>query len=100
MTSILPEHDTRFKAKHIIITGAGGNFGREGCIFFSLRGAKVTALDLNKDALIETEAIVKSKSNAAQIACFVCNVTDAPSVQLAIDESEKKFGTPDMLWSE
>jgi NAD(P)-dependent dehydrogenase (short-subunit alcohol dehydrogenase family) len=63
-----------------VITGAGGNFGREGCIFFSARGAKI--------------------NENAQIASFVCNVTDAASVQSAIDGAESEFGTPDMLWSE
>ena len=100
MTSIPPEHDTRFRGKHIVITGAGGNFGREGCIFFGARGAKITALDLNQDALTETENIVKGINDDAQIVSFVCNVTDAASVQSAIDGAESEFGTPDMLWSE
>ena len=84
-----------------MITGAGGNFGREGCIFFGARGAKITALDLNQDALTETENIVKGINDDAQIVSFVCNVTDAASVQSAIDGAEEhEFGTPDMLWSE
>lgn len=82
-----------------MITGAGGNFGREGCIFFSARGAKITALDMNQDALTETENIAKRINENAQIASFVCNVTDAASVQSAIDGAESEFGTPDMLWN-
>jgi len=99
--SIPPEHDNRFRGKHIIITGAGGNFGREGCIYFGLRGAKISALDLNKDTLSETEALLKSTlgSDAAPIQCFECNVTDPESVKFAIDGAVKEYGVPHMLWS-
>jgi NAD(P)-dependent dehydrogenase (short-subunit alcohol dehydrogenase family) len=98
--SISPEHDTRFKGKHIVITGAGGNFGREGCIYFGLRGAKISALDVNQEKLNETVALLKSKLESAQITCFECNVTDPVSVQAAIGGAVEKYGTPQMLWSE
>jgi NAD(P)-dependent dehydrogenase (short-subunit alcohol dehydrogenase family) len=98
--SIPPEHDTRFRGKHIIITGAGGNFGREGCIYFGLRGAKISALDFNKDTLLETEALLKATlDDCAPIKCFECNVTDPASVQVAIDGAVEEYGIPDMLWS-
>lgn len=97
--------DARFKDKHIIITGAGGNFGREGCLFFVLRGAKVTAVDLNNDTLLETVAFVQDRLKASpttisdHIITFLCNVTDAESVVSAVEGAAKKFGTPDMLWN-
>lgn len=98
--SIPPEHDTRFRGKHIIITGAGGNFGREGCIYFGLRGAKISALDLNKETLLETEALLRSKlDDAISIKCFECNVTDPASVQVAIDGAVEEYGVPHLLWS-
>lgn len=99
MSSISATLDTRFKDKHIVITGAGGNFGREGCVFFSSRGAKITALDLNKSSLAVTKDIIKGKDAEAQIECFDCNVTDAASVQSAIDQAVEKFGVPHMLWN-
>lgn len=102
--SIKPEADTRFQGKHIVITGAGGNFGREGCIFFGIRGAKITALDLNKDTLDETVSIVKeglkkSGLDEDSIVSFECNVTEPSSVEAAIEDCVNKFGTPDMLWN-
>lgn len=99
MTSISPEQDTRFRGKHIVITGAGGNFGREGCIYFGKRGAKITALDVNKNALDETKAIVKKEIPAVQIITFVCNVTDPASVLAAVKGANTEFGTIDMLWN-
>jgi NAD(P)-dependent dehydrogenase (short-subunit alcohol dehydrogenase family) len=40
---------SRFQDQVIVITGAGGNFGREGCMYFANRGAKVVGMDLNPD---------------------------------------------------
>lgn len=96
--------DGRFEGKHIIITGAGGNFGREGCIFFAIRGAKVAALDLNMETLNETVSIVRQKlvkrnGNEGNIVGLECNVTEPSSVLKAIDGSVASFGTPDMLWN-
>lgn len=99
MTSISAELDTRFRGKHIIITGAGGNFGREGCLFFSSRGANITALDLNKATLDETESLVKAQTPDAEIVGIECNVTDPTSVQSAVDQAVEKFGVPNMLWN-
>jgi len=99
MSSIPANLDPRFKNKHIIITGAGGNFGREGCIFFAARGAKITALDINMSTLQETSSLVKDQTSNAQIQCFECNVTDPESVQSAIDRAVEAFGTPDACWN-
>jgi len=101
-------NDERFLNKHIIITGAGGNFGREGCIYFVLRGASVAALDNNADALKETLTIANDKISTTssdsiesngKIQSFVCDVTNALSVDTAIDDAVKVFGTPSLLWN-
>ena len=55
------ENDCRFRGKSIVITGAGGSFGREGCLYFASRGAIVAGLDKNKEALEETASYVKSQ---------------------------------------
>lgn len=49
----------KFAGKTIVITGAAGNFGREGARYFALRGANIVALDLNKDALLGAVEYVK-----------------------------------------
>lgn len=51
--------DKRFLNKTIVITGAGGQFGRAGAIYFALRGANIVLLDLNQDALLDTMNFVK-----------------------------------------
>lgn len=100
--------DQRFRNKHIIITGAGGNFGREGCLYFAIRGARVAAFDNNADALEETLTIVNeqisrkgedSTKTDGQILSFMCDVTNPASVEAAVDDAVKSFGTPSLLWN-
>jgi NAD(P)-dependent dehydrogenase (short-subunit alcohol dehydrogenase family) len=91
--------DPSFRGKCIVITGAGGNFGRDGCLYFAERGAHVAALDKNNEALEETVRLVKEKASDATIVHFACDVTDVSSVQTAIDECTTALGRIDMLWN-
>lgn len=95
-----------FENKVIVVTGAGGNFGREGCLYFARRGAKVVAMDNNPATLEETASYVKeqlasSSSNSPEPEIFVaaCDVTDATSVQGAVDSAVKHFSRIDLLWN-
>lgn len=88
-----------FQGKVIVITGAGGNFGREGCLFFAEQGCRVAALDVNSSALEETQTYVKEKIPKAEIIHRTCNVTDAKSVQTAIDSIATEFGEIHLLWN-
>lgn len=88
-----------FEGKTIVITGAGGNFGREGCIYFAEQKAKIAAFDVDMKALEETANIVKEKVPDAQIILKACNVTDASSVQAAVDSVVKELQSIDLLWN-
>jgi NAD(P)-dependent dehydrogenase (short-subunit alcohol dehydrogenase family) len=88
----------QFQDKVVVITGAGGNFGREGCFYFAQRGAKVAALDLNPTALEETAKFVHEKTSC-EIFVASCDVTETSSVQEAMDSIVKKFGRVDLLWN-
>merc|ERR1719401_975835 len=92
--------DKRFFNKTIIITGAGGNFGREGCIYFAMRGANVLALDNKSETLFETVSFVQEKvEKNDQIIGLVCDVTKVESVETAVTSAIDKFGTIDLLWN-
>lgn len=103
------ESDERFRNKHIIITGAGGNFGREGVVYFTLRGAKVSALDNNQQALQETidevtkilESVGKGPEAGINsiVAIYECDVTKPSIVEEVITKVTNSFGTPDLLWN-
>jgi NAD(P)-dependent dehydrogenase (short-subunit alcohol dehydrogenase family) len=92
-------NDSRFQGKSIVITGAGGNFGREGCLYFAERGAKVAALDNNAAALEETVQYVKDKVPGVTIVFQACDVTDVSSVQTAVDHVADALGSIDLLWN-
>ena len=98
------ENDCRFQGQTIVITGAGGNFGRAGCLYFCQRGARVAAMDVNAEALQQTVTFVQDTIQATAktpptIAAFVCNVTDAASVATAMQAVVDKFGRIDLLWN-
>jgi len=91
-----------FSNKVILITGAGGNFGREGCLFFAQKGAKVIAMDKNVATLEETASYVKDNMPAESEAEFFaapCDVTDTTSVQSAVDSAVERFSRIDLLWN-
>jgi len=90
----------------------GGNFGREGCIYFASRGAYVSALDNNLHSLEETVALVQQKVTPSTnetstntkdcsriIQTFYCDVSNASSVQEAVDKAVQSFGIPHLLWN-
>lgn len=98
--------DARFRGKTIIVTGAGGNFGREGCLYFARRGANVAAMDNNESALQETLVEVfaalgeMGNGGSVNIRSYICDVTDPESVETTIATISVDFdGHMDMLWN-
>jgi len=89
-----------FENKVIIVTGAGGNFGRAGCLYFARHGAKVVAMDNNPTTLEETTSYVqKELPSTIEIFAVTCDVTDATSVQVAVDAAVELFARIDFLWN-
>uniref|UniRef100_A0A7S1VH26 Oxidoreductase n=1 Tax=Grammatophora oceanica TaxID=210454 RepID=A0A7S1VH26_9STRA len=94
--------DTRFQGKTIVITGAGGNFGREGCLYFAKSGAKIAALDKNPTTLQETLEEVRKEVGEAcsdNILTLECDVTSVESVATVMQQVVDKFGSIDLLWN-
>jgi NAD(P)-dependent dehydrogenase (short-subunit alcohol dehydrogenase family) len=98
--------DPRFINKIIIITGAGGNFGRSGCLFFLRRGARIAALDVDQNTLNETlaelESIATEDSVIAEgtrIKGYICDVTNSSNVDAVVSSIVSDFGRIDMLWN-
>ena len=88
-----------FENKVILITGAGGNFGREGCLYFAKRGGKIVAMDKNEATLEETATYVKEEVPNAEILVAPCDVTDVASVQNAVDAAVETYTRIDLLWN-
>lgn len=100
--------DPRFHNKTIVITGAGGNFGRSGCLYFVHRGARIAALDVDVNSLDETIAEVQNDSKdeesttaskESRIKGYTCDVTNVSNVDSVIESIVHDFGRIDMLWN-
>ena len=61
----------RYKGKVVVITGAGGGFGRASAIRFASEGGSVVAVDLQGEALSNTLQIVKDAGETSKL----CNAT-------------------------
>uniref|UniRef100_A0A6T6H2J2 Uncharacterized protein n=1 Tax=Craspedostauros australis TaxID=1486917 RepID=A0A6T6H2J2_9STRA len=83
--------DPSFDNQTIVITGAGGQFGREGCQYFYRQGCNVVALDNNTKALEETKASIDDGNNDARFISITCDVTSEESVDGAIQQAVDKF---------
>jgi NAD(P)-dependent dehydrogenase (short-subunit alcohol dehydrogenase family) len=88
---------SRLAGKVAIVTGAGsvgpgwGN-GRATVARFAEEGAKVFAVDLHAERLVETETAAK-----ADIRAHLCDVTDSRAVKEMIDACVEHFGRVDIL---
>ena len=93
--------DNRFAGKTIIITGAGGQFGREGCLYFAKRGAHVAALDMSKPGLKGTfDAMTAEFGEAAfDFKPYVCDITNAAQIDQVIKSIHTRFTRIDLLWN-
>lgn len=88
---------SRLVNKVAIVTGAGsvgpgwGN-GRAIAARFAAEGAKVFAVDLHADRLVETENAAK-----ADIRAYLCDVTDGNAVKAMVEACVEHFGRLDIL---
>jgi NAD(P)-dependent dehydrogenase (short-subunit alcohol dehydrogenase family) len=88
---------SRLQNKVAIVTGAGsigpgwGN-GRAIAARFAEEGAKIFAVDLHADRLVETENAAK-----ADLRCHLCDVTDGSAVAAMVQACVDHFGRVDIL---
>lgn len=90
----------RLQGKVAIVTGAGsvgpgwGN-GRAAAVRFAQEGARVFAVDLSHDALVET--LSRFDGVAGSIVPFQCDVSDGEAVQAMVTECREMMGSIDIL---
>lgn len=89
----------RFLGKTVLITGAGGQLGREGAIFFASQGANVVAVDASAPALHETLRDVRESTPHASVIAAVCDVRCEESVEACVARAVDAFGRIDCLWN-
>jgi NAD(P)-dependent dehydrogenase (short-subunit alcohol dehydrogenase family) len=90
----------RLENKVAIVTGAGcvgpgwGN-GRAICVRFAEEGAKIFALDRDRDAMNET--VERVRSAGGEIEALACDVTDSEAVRQAVARCVDTHGGVDIL---
>ena len=84
----------RLKDKSAIVTGAGSGIGRAIAVRLASEGANVGVLDLAEESARETATIIARDGGSAH--AIACDVTDASSIENALDESESKCGPLDI----
>lgn len=89
------EEIMRFSGKVAVVTGAAVGIGRATAIRFASEGAKVIALDVNKQGLDKLSAELKAYTPDALT--IVCDVSDEASVNAAFEQGRQAFGEIDIL---
>ena len=106
MASLVDTHWRFFSGKRLVITGAGGQFGRAGAIYFATRGASVALFDIARDAVEETAAQVRALHVAdgvnplPRVSVHVVDVRHALAVVAAVEDAADALGGGiDLLWN-
>lgn len=87
-----PDH---LAGKSIIVTGAGGGFGRLVCEMVAARDARVVAVDVDGAAVRQlADELV---ANGGRAIAVECDVTDAAAMRAAARSALDAFGSIDVL---
>lgn len=85
----------RFTGKVAFITGGSRGIGQGVAKKLAAEGAKVAIIDINEEALHETEKELKDQGY--EILAKQADVTDAQQVETVMEETVEKFGSLDIL---
>jgi NAD(P)-dependent dehydrogenase (short-subunit alcohol dehydrogenase family) len=85
----------RFAERPVYVTGAASGLGRAAALLFAREGAKVFAVDLNGDGVVETVKAIHAAGGVGRGG--VCDVTDLDSVQGSVEYMVETFGSLQVL---
>jgi len=79
--------------KVIVVTGGGSGMGRELVLHLLSKDARVIAIDINGNALQETEALAGVRKDS--LSTFIVDITDKSAVEKLLDDSISRCGFVD-----
>ena len=91
----LTELNRSVAGKVALITGAGSGMGRATAFLFSDEGAKVAAVDQNREPIERVAADITGAGNTAKV--WTCDVSDRAAVNRLVEEVVAEFGGLDIL---
>jgi len=88
-----------FKDKTIVITGAAMGLGLAASKAVAVKGANLSIVDYNAEALEKAKAEILSVAPAAKIITIVADVSDEQAVKNYVDKTVEEFGRIDGLYN-
>ena len=85
--------DRTFEDSVVVITGAAGGIGRAIARRFARAGARIVALDVDAEGLVETERALTGHS----VVSLRCDITRTEDCEHAVREAIARFGQIDVL---
>jgi 3-oxoacyl-[acyl-carrier protein] reductase len=85
----------RFENKVAVITGAAVGIGKGVAVKFALEGAKVVAIDINKEKLEALKSEIEK--GGGSVLTLVCDVSDEKAVNEAFDIVRRQLGKINIL---
>ncbi|HTV71412.1 MAG TPA: SDR family NAD(P)-dependent oxidoreductase [Rhizobiaceae bacterium] len=90
----------RIEGKVVVVMGAGsvgpgwGN-GKACAVLYAREGAHVVAVDLNEDAVYETQSIIEGEGGSCMP--LVADISKSGDLQRVFNDTQKRFGRIDVL---
>ncbi|MDO5360911.1 MAG: SDR family NAD(P)-dependent oxidoreductase, partial [Jeotgalicoccus sp.] len=85
----------RFEDKVILMTGAASGLGQDAAVRVASEGAKLVLVDLNEEALKETEELIKKENSNAEVLSIKADVSNEDEVKNYVDKTVQTFGKID-----
>lgn len=89
----------RLENKVAVITGGAAGFGRATAIKFAAEGAKLSLVDLNRDGLEETKAIILEKNPGCEVLLQTADVSKEEDVKRFVDSTIKAYNALDIIFN-